>query len=845
MNELFPIGWHLGPGGNAVGLGADFMVPLDMAGIRFCIKATDDYPQDAVDIARASGIKHTIVYRDTDLDVPNYALTPELAAQEHFANTMSQLPPEFDRSIVWLEAINEVDKNRSNWLGFFGAEWARLAQPEGLKVAMFGWSSGEPEPEHWLEPGMQAFLQLAASRPAELAVSLHEYSFDINDIYRWYPWLIGRYRLLFAACDQIGIPRVTTIITEWGWEAANVPDEDPALIDIDNIAQEYVQHKEIIGAALWYLGPGYGEIADRAQPLIAPVGNMALNWSHYVDHGDPPPPSGDCLLIDQFEKTHILRPQSMTANQWTYIKDAMTNGVELPDVGHRIIGYEGWSHLDAIGSIRASIDAGYSGSRLVIVDGHLIGTGLDQAWMSDNCPLMVPYTAWLQSDGAPAGPFKFDAWPTEYMYVNRFWGCCPEIYAQYGLPGHEGVDIRAYHNTKIFAVAPGYISDIHPIVTNHNYGIFIRVQHQDDYETTYAHLLSISPGLAIGSPVVAGQELGRANNTGNSFGDHLHLTLKRHGHTYTDEHGEWPLSIHDPTPFLEPLCPACFASEPPPVASNARLGLHASADPGLAAGEIGMFQQANIELVKVLSNLPEGDVSSLASALPSAPFVIRAYLSFKNPDGTPRVVSPTEFVQWTLSDVQRTINRLGGRDIIVELHNEPNLVPEGLGGSWANGLEFGPWLLQVLNQYRAALPNIAFAYPGLSPGGNVPGLREDNFTFITGSSNAVSACDYLAVHAYWASNWPMAWALDVVDEYRSRFPGKPIIVTEASNNKAGTIDSIKGQEYITFWQALRGRPDIYGVTYFIGSASNPDWGWESGSGEIWLGTNIPAIVGSR
>jgi len=854
MNKLFPTGFHLGPSGNAVGLKEDFMIPLDADGIRFCIKSSDNYPKDAVDIAEASGINHTIVYRISttgqndgyDYDTPNYNLSPEEAALQHYNATMAKLPPEFNRDIVWVEPINEVDKNRADWLGWFACEWARLARQGGIKVAMFGWSTGEPEPGHWLEPGMQAFLEMCSENPTTIAISLHEYSLDVNDIYRWYPWLIGRYRLLFAAADQIGVNRPTTIITEWGWESTNVPAEAEAIPDVDAIAQEYVKHKEIIGAGLWYLGGGYGGIANRAQQLIKPIGDLALAWTHYVDHpnGTTPPPSGDCIDTSQFEKTHILRPQTMTATQWTYIKSLMTTGVSLPDGGTRIIGYEGWSHLDAIGAIKASVQAGFTNSRLVIVDGHMIGSGLNRTWMEENCPFIVPYSVWLRSDGTPIGTFEFTKWPTEYMSVTRPWGCCPEAYNQYNLPGHEGVDIRAPYDSRIFAVADGFISDVHPNAGTHNYGIFIRVMHQDGYETTYAHLSTITLGLAVGTLVKAGQELGRADNTGNSFGSHLHLTLKRKGHMYTDQYGAWPLEIHDPTPYLEKLCPACFASIPPAPAGNARMGLHASADPGLAAGETAIFQQAKIELAKILSNLPEGDVTTLANALPGKPFVIRAYLDFVI-GVAPRVISPSQFLDWTYPDVSRAINRLPGRDIIVELHNEPNLVPEGLGGSWTNGMEFGNWLLEVLRLYKIALPNARFAYPGLSPGGDIPGLRQDNFTFVSGSSSAVLACDYLGVHAYWAANWPMAWALDVVDGYIARFPGKPIIVTEASNNQPGTIDTVKGQEYVTFWRALRNRPEVYGVTYFIGSASNPAWGWQSGSGEIWLGTGIPAVVGNR
>jgi hypothetical protein len=81
----------------------------------------------------------------------------------------------------------------------------------------------------------------------------------------------------------------------------------------------------------------------------------------------------------------------------------------------------------------------------------------------------------------------------------------------------------------------------------HNYGIHVRVEHIDGYETIYAHLQSAA--VDEGQEVQAGQLLGLADNTGNSQGDHLHLTLKHHGESF----GGYPGSIIDPMPFLAPL----------------------------------------------------------------------------------------------------------------------------------------------------------------------------------------------------------------------------------------------------------------------------------------------------
>ena len=70
----------------------------------------------------------------------------------------------------------------------------------------------------------------------------------------------------------------------------------------------------------------------------------------------------------------------------------------------------------------------------------------------------------------------------------------------------------------------------------HNYGVHVRVDHGNGYETTYAHLDKRI--VNVGNTVVSGQVIGFADNTGNSSGSHLHLTLKKDG------------VIVDPMPFL-------------------------------------------------------------------------------------------------------------------------------------------------------------------------------------------------------------------------------------------------------------------------------------------------------
>ena len=126
---------------------------------------------------------------------------------------------------------------------------------------------------------MLAFLRLAGENPDKLAIALHEYSYVKEDIGYLYPYLIGRFQALFDICDKHKIPRPTVMITEWGWVYDSVPTPDKAMADVAWAAWLYAAYPEVKGAAIWYLGPGSGEISQETQRLIAPVGDYSL--SHY------------------------------------------------------------------------------------------------------------------------------------------------------------------------------------------------------------------------------------------------------------------------------------------------------------------------------------------------------------------------------------------------------------------------------------------------------------------------------------------------------------------------------------------------------------------------------------
>lgn len=272
--DTVKIGFHVGPGGNMDGL-TEWMEALDAQGIPFFLKSVDTAGPllEAQELAKRSGVPHILVYRRAGgwYELPNYNDAPQAAAREHWALHTADFPPELDPNYVWLETMNEVDRNRSDWLGAFAVETGQLALRDGYKWAAFGWSSGEPEYTDWLEPNMADFLRLAGQHPDRIAVALHEYSFINEDLMLNYPFQVGRFQLLFLAADRLLIPRPTVLITEFGWEYQSVPKPEVALDQLQAAASLYATYPQIKGAAIWYLGPGFGGVARETQRLIAPT----------------------------------------------------------------------------------------------------------------------------------------------------------------------------------------------------------------------------------------------------------------------------------------------------------------------------------------------------------------------------------------------------------------------------------------------------------------------------------------------------------------------------------------------------------------------------------------------
>lgn len=103
---------------------------------------------------------------------------------------------------------------------------------------------------------------------------------------------------------------------------------------------------------------------------------------------------------------------------------------------------------------------------------------------------------------------------------------------------HKGVDFGAPQGTPIQAAGEGIVEFSG---WNGSYGQYVRVRHNSEYASAYAHLSRIATDVRQGERVRQGQVIGYVGSTGRSTGPHLHYEVMRRGTQIN------PLNVQLPT----------------------------------------------------------------------------------------------------------------------------------------------------------------------------------------------------------------------------------------------------------------------------------------------------------
>ena len=91
---------------------------------------------------------------------------------------------------------------------------------------------------------------------------------------------------------------------------------------------------------------------------------------------------------------------------------------------------------------------------------------------------------------------------------------------------HTGVDWATAYGTPIFASGNGVVE---VAGWEGGYGKYVKIKHNNGYETAYGHMSAFAKGLEVGKRVRQGQVIGFVGSTGQSTGAHVHYEILVNG----------------------------------------------------------------------------------------------------------------------------------------------------------------------------------------------------------------------------------------------------------------------------------------------------------------------------
>lgn len=155
---------------------------------------------------------------------------------------------------------------------------------------------------------------------------------------------------------------------------------------------------------------------------------------------------------------------------------------------------------------------------------QMIGADIvrDPLAISSSLPLAPPIRARTADALRPPGPG-----PT----VPRGWPLDEPGYVTRGQVGtgsqdeaHPGLDIAVPVGTLVRAAGGATVNQTGE---DPEYGLFVLLNHPEDYQTMYGHLSRII--VTAGQEVEAGQVIGLSGNSGRSTAPHLHFEIRQRG----------------------------------------------------------------------------------------------------------------------------------------------------------------------------------------------------------------------------------------------------------------------------------------------------------------------------
>ncbi len=404
-----------------------------------------------------------------------------------------------------------------------------------------------------------------------------------------------------------------------------------------------------------------------------------------------------------------------------------------------------------------------------------------------------------QSNWFSSEPIRL-LWPTDYGSISQHFGVNPDIYSYWGLPGHEGLDIRAPYKGNVYACADGEVYAVEMDEEGeHPYGRHIRIQHADGYKTIYAHLAKML--VKKGKSVSAGDRIALSGATGSTSFATLHLTLKREGATQQG-FTHFPNDAIDPTPFLQYPDESTMPADYPWPRAICLSGVVTNPNGSISDTELTILQQTGIEALKIPASMVKSDIARIKQSDPS--LFILSHLHSRQP------IDKLNVKSWLANMRKRVQSHYSAGVRYFEIHRAPNLFSEGCFSQWHSGYDFSQWFTDIILALKEEFPEANFGFPALSLGAHIDGKRIDADTFLEGADEAIDIADWLGLQSFWTSEAEME-SNDLGKSYRKfrrKFTGKMLFVSEFANVNPQISDQAKGDQYRQYYNELRKVPGL-------------------------------------
>ncbi len=127
--------------------------------------------------------------------------------------------------------------------------------------------------------------------------------------------------------------------------------------------------------------------------------------------------------------------------------------------------------------------------------------------------------------------------PVHGAYISSGYGSRISPISGYRM-NHQAIDFAVRSGTPIFATSAGTVTYAG---YSRVYGYYVKIRHDNGYETMYAHMSRFSSSGRKGKRVMQSETIGYVGSTGQSTGPHVHYVMKRSGRAIN------PMSLRFPS----------------------------------------------------------------------------------------------------------------------------------------------------------------------------------------------------------------------------------------------------------------------------------------------------------